>query len=208
MCVNTDTANVSETEDEIPFVSLYSEVSKLKDVFVYYQELLAENNLIASESSASISREAILLGEEIYQSVIGMLSENIIVCYDELIHASERCDEELSENIEDNASSDEYEPEGERKKEKENGCSRLKRKDYLSKWEEDVRKGGSIFDKYAIIDSWTYDRFVEARENFQQVTTRNLQQWVLAAVRQLADSEFKASERCVKKFKNKHSIGQ
>ncbi|KAF8793895.1 TATA-binding protein-associated factor 172 like protein [Argiope bruennichi] len=75
------------------------EVSKLrlKDAIVYYQGLLAKNNLIASES---ISGEAISLGEEIYQNTLDRISEKIIVCDDELIHASERCDEELFENIE------------------------------------------------------------------------------------------------------------
>lgn len=89
-----------------------------------------------------------------------------------------------------------------------NGCSRLKRKEYLSKWEEDIKKGGNKFDKYTIIDSWTYDRFVEARQNYQQVTTKNLQQWALSAVGQFGDFEFKASERWVKKFKSIHAIRQ
>ncbi|GBL79501.1 hypothetical protein AVEN_92654-1 [Araneus ventricosus] len=71
-----------------------------------------------------------------------------------------------------------------------------------------IKKGENLFDKYSILDSWTYDRFVEARENYQQVTTRNLQQWALAAAGQFAEFEFKASESWVKKFKNKHGIHQ
>ena len=70
------------------------------------------------------------------------------------------------------------------------------------------KKGGTIFDKYAINDSWTYDRFVEARQNYQQVTTRNLQQWALAAAAQFKDFDFKASERWVTNFKQKHGIRQ
>ncbi|GFT73861.1 hypothetical protein TNCV_1353281 [Trichonephila clavipes] len=53
--------------------------------------------------------------------------------------------------------------------------------DQLKIWEEQIRRGGSTKDKYTTIDKWTHDRFVEARQSNQQVTTRNLQQWALAA---------------------------
>lgn len=55
------------------------------------------------------------------------------------------------------------------------------------------KKGGTMIDKYATIDSWTYDHFTEARENLQQVTTRNLQQWAMAAASQFENFDFKAS---------------
>ncbi|GFT13065.1 HTH CENPB-type domain-containing protein [Trichonephila clavipes] len=48
----------------------------------------------------------------------------------------------------------------------------------------------------------------KARQSNQQVTTRNLQQWALAAASQFPDLEFKASEACVKIFKRKHRIRQ
>lgn len=88
------------------------------------------------------------------------------------------------------------------------GGSRLKRMDYLSLWENDIKKGGTAYDKYSIIDSWTYDRFVEARQHYQQVTTRNLQQWALAAANQFPNFDFKATDAWVKKFKRKHGIRQ
>ncbi|GBN35976.1 hypothetical protein AVEN_22431-1 [Araneus ventricosus] len=236
MSMNYDTASVSEVEDGTTQESLYSEVSKLrlKDAVIYYQGLLAQNNLISSESSASISHEAMLMGEEIFQNTLDILAEKIIVSDEELIHENERCQEVLFEKVEGDVSSDEYEPE-EKKRYVEyipldykikvvniakahptwnlqslqkNGCSHLKKMEYLSKWEEEIKKGGNLFDKYSILDSWTYDRFVEARENYQQVTTRNLQQWALAAAGQFAEFEFKASESWVKKFKNKHGIRQ
>lgn len=50
-----------------------------------------------------------------------------------------------------------------------------------------MKRGGTSIDKYVVIDSWTYDRFVEARANYQQVTTRNLQQWALSAASQFHD---------------------
>ncbi|GFR05791.1 HTH CENPB-type domain-containing protein [Trichonephila clavata] len=94
---------------------------------------------------------------------------------------------------------------------KKKECYRLwsfKKKGHLSKWEEDIKKGGNKFDIYSFIDSWTVDRFAEARENFHQVTTRNSQQWALSATMHFEDFEFKASECCVKKFKKEHRTRQ
>ncbi|GBM77838.1 hypothetical protein AVEN_132203-1 [Araneus ventricosus] len=66
---------------------------RLKDAVIYYQALLAQNNLISSESSASISHEAMLMGEEIFQNTLAILAEKIIVSDEELIHENERCQE-------------------------------------------------------------------------------------------------------------------
>jgi hypothetical protein len=116
--------------------------------------------------------------------------------------------QEVETNLIVNESSDEYEPDEKKKKEydyisidykiravtlakehpgwslktlQRKGCSRLKNMSYLSRWEEQIKSGGSKFDKYCTVDSWTHDRFIEARQNFQQITTRNLQQWALGA---------------------------
>lgn len=78
----------------------------------------------------------------------------------------------------------------------------------LAKWEKHIKNGGSIFDKYAMIDSWTYDRFTEARQINQQVTTRNLQQWALSVASQFKNLDFKASNSWVERFKRKHRIRQ
>ncbi|GBN27229.1 hypothetical protein AVEN_210723-1 [Araneus ventricosus] len=77
MSMNYNTASVSEVEDGTTKESLYSEVSKLrlKDAVIYYQGLLAQNNLISSEPSASISHEAMLMGEEIFQNTLAVLPE-------------------------------------------------------------------------------------------------------------------------------------
>ncbi|GBN26448.1 hypothetical protein AVEN_71060-1 [Araneus ventricosus] len=95
MSMNYNTASVSEVEDGTTQESLYSEESKLrlKDAVIYYQGLLAQNNLISSESSASISHEAMLTGEEIFQNTLAILAEKIIVNDEELIHENERCQE-------------------------------------------------------------------------------------------------------------------
>lgn len=87
------------------------------------------------------------------------------------------------------------------------GCIRLKSMKDLKRWEEHIKKGGTIIDKYTTIDSWTYDRFIKARENLQ-VTTRNLQQWALAAASQFENFNFKGSLSWVNKFKRNHRIRQ
>ncbi|KAL1488746.1 hypothetical protein ABEB36_014545 [Hypothenemus hampei] len=90
------------------------------------------------------------------------------------------------------------------------GSRKLKSKDNIRRWERDILKGGTIFDKYAAIDSWTYDRFVESRKQNIQVTTHDLHEWALKAARQYQSSEFtfKASPSWVKRFKKKHKIRQ
>ncbi|GBN61938.1 hypothetical protein AVEN_186336-1 [Araneus ventricosus] len=77
MSMNYNTASVSEVKDAT--TQEYSEVSKLrsKDAVIYYQGLLAQNNLISSESSASISHEAMWMGEEIFQNTLVILAETI-----------------------------------------------------------------------------------------------------------------------------------
>lgn len=42
------------------------------------------------------------------------------------------------------------------------GCSHLKRMDHLKLWEKNVEQGGTKFDKFHVIDAWT---FVEMRKN-------------------------------------------
>ncbi|GBL86562.1 hypothetical protein AVEN_194818-1 [Araneus ventricosus] len=79
MSLTYNIASVSEVEDGTTQESLYSEVSQLslKDAVIYYQGLLAQNNLISSESSASISHEAMLMGEENFQNTLAILAEKI-----------------------------------------------------------------------------------------------------------------------------------
>lgn len=49
------------------------------------------------------------------------------------------------------------------------GVSRLKHKSMLYRWKEDVKRGGTRLDKLNTIDRETYERFVEARQNLEQV---------------------------------------
>lgn len=49
------------------------------------------------------------------------------------------------------------------------GFARLKSERALLQWKTDVKRGGTHFDKWNSIDEETYERFVEARRNNEQV---------------------------------------
>jgi len=61
----------------------------LKDALVHYEGLLAENNLIASTSSATIFDEIMLIGKELYDNALEILGEKKLVTDEELIHMNE-----------------------------------------------------------------------------------------------------------------------
>lgn len=88
------------------------------------------------------------------------------------------------------------------------GGAALKHKGLLKIWEKDIENGGTVFDKWEMIDKWTFDRFVEARKSMKPVTTRTLQQWALAAAMQYDNFDFTASVTWVKEFKRRHGIRQ
>lgn len=228
------------SERECDTNSLHSDESKsrLKNAILYMEQLLLENDLVARESSGTISHEAIQIGENLYKSTVEILNNKIFVETEELImqETDEEClFHEVQDDSEIQDDSDQYIlPEKEKKlteyipleykvkdvnmaKEHPNwsfknlqkkGCSHLKTMKHLYRWEEDIKRGGTTVDKYAVIDSWTYDCFVEARANYQQVTTRILQEWALSAASQFDDFPFNASDTWVKKFKKQHKIRQ
>ncbi|RLU18062.1 hypothetical protein DMN91_010305 [Ooceraea biroi] len=65
-------------DSEVDDNSLHSDVAKkrLKDAVVYFEQLLLENDFVATESSSSISEEAMLIGEELYHGAVEMLGEH------------------------------------------------------------------------------------------------------------------------------------
>lgn len=59
---------------------------------------------------------------------------------------------------------------------KKSGCSGLL-KEHLLLWKECVKNGGNKYDKFPVINSRTYDRYVQvSRQNYEQVITRNMQE--------------------------------
>lgn len=90
------------------------------------------------------------------------------------------------------------------------GGTALKNKTDLKKWQQQIEQGGGKKEKYFMINKWTYDRFVEARDLMRPVSTRILQQWATQAATQFQGPHFKftASPTWVTKFKTTHSIRQ
>lgn len=246
---NTECGNINvpgtcawiKQEEEVMWVdSLHSESSKqmLKTALDYLLHLLAEDNLITSESAAVITEQHVQLANKIREKIVDVLAEHSLLCVDELI-SSDGCRIRENEEVEDFVSSEaesDFEPDGKKlkidpdyipldykimvvnlakahpkwnlKSLQSKGAHRLKNKRDLKIWEEHIRSGGTRKDKCNIIDNWTYDRFVEARKSCQQVTTKNLQQWALAAANQFENFEFKASEQWTQRFIQRHMIRQ
>ncbi|GFX21660.1 HTH CENPB-type domain-containing protein [Trichonephila clavipes] len=156
----SDTDSNSQTSEEAKI--------QLKTALVYCEQLLLENNKIATEPSAVIKEEHMKIGEKLYSTIMETLAENIIVIEDDLILFEEADEEGLFEEVEDSGlqSDDEYHPDEKRSKidtddisldykikvvnlAKEHpkwslknlqkkGGSRLKRMDQLKIWEEQI----------------------------------------------------------------------
>ncbi|GFX69085.1 HTH CENPB-type domain-containing protein [Trichonephila clavipes] len=97
----SDTDSNSQTSEEAKI--------QLKTALVYCEQLLLENNKIATEPSAVIKEEHMKIGEKLYGTIMETLAENIIVIEDDLI---------LFEEVEDSGlqSDDENHPDEKRSK--------------------------------------------------------------------------------------------
>ncbi|KAF5270209.1 hypothetical protein FQA39_LY08423 [Lamprigera yunnana] len=110
-------SNTSESKNNIN--SLHNDESKLrlKDAIVYLEHLYLENNLLAQQSSATISHESMQMGEDIYEFIFAMLSQKVFVETEELLlsESDNECSKEFQgddswSEIQGDASDDEYEP--------------------------------------------------------------------------------------------------
>ncbi|KAL1492465.1 hypothetical protein ABEB36_010717 [Hypothenemus hampei] len=175
--------------------SLYSEKSKqlLNEALQHCKKLLVQENLITNNLPSSISAEAELVGSAIFYCIVEILSEKEFVEDDELICNEEEEENNLFQQVSDSDSDDDapidhkrirvteqisletkikvvrlarQNPKWSLKTLQVKGSRKLKSKDDIRRWECDIVKGGTIFDKYATIDSRTYDRFVESREQY------------------------------------------
>ncbi|GFU59128.1 hypothetical protein TNCV_4078841 [Trichonephila clavipes] len=89
----SDTDSNSQTSEEAKI--------QLKTALVYCEQLLLENNKIATEPSAVIKEEHMKIGEKLYSTIMETLAENIIVIEDDLILFEEADEEGLFEEVED-----------------------------------------------------------------------------------------------------------
>lgn len=49
------------------------------------------------------------------------------------------------------------------------GGNALKNKSDLKKWQVQIEQGGGVKEKFNMIQKWTFDRFVEARQQMQPI---------------------------------------
>jgi hypothetical protein len=88
------------------------------------------------------------------------------------------------------------------------GGSALKNKKHLSRWREEIRKGGNKWEKFEAINKWVLDRFHEARNQKRPVITRMLKSWASQAALQFEGLNFSASKSWADRFKLFNNIRQ
>jgi hypothetical protein len=81
---------------------------------------------------------------------------------------------------------------------------------YKKKWEEQVRRGGTLPEKYKKIDTFVKERFVESRRKYKMIRGTQLRRWALQRAAEFTKQKqplpFKAGESWLTKFKRRHRI--
>ncbi|KAL1493936.1 hypothetical protein ABEB36_009616 [Hypothenemus hampei] len=188
------------------------------NAFGIVKEMLEKQNLLISNPPTQITSVSHAMAKELYDAIINVLNEYEIIVDDDLImHEESDKEENFEECTYDSTNDPDYDPEDYKDppadyipilyKERavalaeahptwslatlqRMGAHRLKRKDYIQRWKVDIQKGGTRMDKLHTIDTETFERFIEARQNLEQVTTRTLQQWALASAFPYINDEF------------------
>ncbi|XP_071652218.1 uncharacterized protein [Temnothorax longispinosus] len=166
---------------------------ELTNALKYCNSLLQAKDLLTDTPPDKISSVSVAMGEVICEKIINILANRQIVIEEDLILFDENDTEGEYEECKINKDED-YEP---KKFQKQlfdyipleykmktvalaeahpkwslanlhkKGCSRLKKKEDLKIWAEDVKKGGTHFDKWTYIDTETFERFKEARASYE-----------------------------------------
>ncbi|KAF5279818.1 hypothetical protein FQA39_LY18221 [Lamprigera yunnana] len=112
----------SSADNEILLDKEFSKL-QLKGAVIYMNKLLEDNNLVTLESPMTISYESTLIGEEMYNNTVQMISEKKIN-HRQRIDVHEDNEKDFFRELEDNDSdeSDEYQP----------GVNKAKEKNYIS----------------------------------------------------------------------------
>ena len=82
----------------------------------------------------------------------------------------------------------------------------LKFRQYLYKWEQQILEGGTRRDKLKTIDSYTFDRFSDARKDGKPVHDDDIRFWALHRSRKIPNLVFEASRKWLYNFKQRHGI--
>ncbi|CAG7825959.1 unnamed protein product [Allacma fusca] len=86
-------------------------------------------------------------------------------------------------------------------------CSAFKQPCYKQRWIDQVKNGGSRYDKLVEIDAYVYGRFKEAREDCKIVHDLDIRRWALQYAQVIPNFSFKASPTWLVYFKRRHGIG-
>ncbi|KMQ88678.1 pogo transposable element with krab domain [Lasius niger] len=83
----------------------------------------------------------------------------------------------------------------------ERGGRAFKSRSQLTRWCQEIERGGGNKEKYEMINKWTLDRFRKARTEKKPVTTRMLREWASQAAVQFENFQFVESVTWVTKWK-------
>jgi len=88
------------------------------------------------------------------------------------------------------------------------GGKEFKHNYYKSRWEAQVKSGGTQYEKYSYIDNFVYSKYKEARKNLHAVRNIHLRRWAMQASQTFLDPRFtfKASARWLTNFKSRRGI--
>jgi hypothetical protein len=88
------------------------------------------------------------------------------------------------------------------------GCREYKHASYKKRWEEQIKRGGTTYEKYLQIDSYVYERYSDARKEFKILHAFDLRAWAMQCCQTFIDTGFlfKASGHWLSNFKTRHGI--
>ena len=89
------------------------------------------------------------------------------------------------------------------------GGSKLKYRYYIPRWQEDVRNGGTVWEKFKAIDDETWKKFQESKQAFRNVHGHDIEYWALQAASKFPETpnfRFTASDTWLSEFKKRHKI--
>lgn len=205
------------------------ERQELADAIFHLRQLMLEANFITDTVSAKVSKQSVLIAREMFKRFMDMFGD---IAEEEVLNVN--CTTILSPKIEiitpesgirDKTTSPvrnkipyavkakavklaEQHPRWSINTLRKNSTRFLKDRSQLARWKLHIQKGGTRYDKLAVINKDVHDRYLEARDQNILVTTPLLKQWAMAAAAQFLDGtfDFKASDGWVRDFRKGHGM--
>lgn len=88
------------------------------------------------------------------------------------------------------------------------GGKEFKYHHYKARWEDQIKRGGTKFEKYRFIDNYVFTKFEESRKCYKFVKERDLQFWGIQAAQTFRDPGFvfRGGHTWLFNFKSRHGI--